>query len=223
MHDITLRNRAISLREEGQSIKQIAATLSVAVSTISLWVRETVLDERALARIGRRKKEGQTRGVEANRKKWKRRDDLIDLHADSIVSKSMDAELPVQLIAACLYWCEGEKWKTASMMRFTNSDPSLIQAFLWALRRGFSLDEKKFHVLVHLHPDHDKQETEKYWSDLTGIPLTQFYKSFQKPAGIRSLRSSSYKGCVSVRYSDATLVKWLESIYHAFAKRIIAK
>ncbi|HCC83232.1 TPA: hypothetical protein DEP96_00085 [Candidatus Uhrbacteria bacterium] len=122
-----------------------------------------------------------------------------------------------RLVAALLYWCEGGKQSLSSGINFSNSDPELMKTFLSALRKGFTLDESKFRVLMHLHEYHDETKQQTFWSRVTNIPVAQFQKTYKKPhTGKR--KHLNYEGCASLRYYNAGIVKNLIIIYSQFAK-----
>ena len=119
----------------------------------------------------------------------------------------------MKLCCALLWWCEGNK--NSSFVRFTSSDNTLIENFISLLRNSFVVDESKFRVLVHIHSYHNDDAQKKYWSKITGIPLSQFHKSYQKTnTGIRS--KENYQGCIALTYYDARIAKELEALYNVF-------
>ena len=81
-----------------------------------------------------------------------------------------------------LYWAEGNK-KTEDI-KFSNSDPSMIKFMMKWFREICNVPEKKFRIALHIHELLSRKNVEKYWSDLTGIPLKQFQKTFIKPTSL---------------------------------------
>lgn len=75
-----------------------------------------------------------------------------------------------KLFCTLLWWCEGNK--DNAMIRFTNSDPTLIANFLATLRSGFDIKEEKLRVLMYLHTYHDNEKQKQFWSRITYIPIT---------------------------------------------------
>lgn len=74
---------------------------------------------------------------------------------------------------------------------------------------------QKLRVLVRIHKYHDDETQKKYWSQITGIPLRQFHKSYKKSStGSRS--KENYPGCIALTYYDVRVAKELEAIYNAF-------
>jgi len=123
-----------------------------------------------------------------------------------------------KIFCALLFWAEGNK--SLNSVGFTNSDPGMISTFLSLLRKGFSIDERKIRVLVHLHEYHSKDEIERFWSDTTRIPLTQFSNPYLKKNSAINIKSG-YKGCLSLRYYDAKIAKELYWLYTTLQQKLI--
>lgn len=96
----------------------------------------------------------------------------------------------------------------------------MVKTFLKLLRSTFILDEKKFRALVHIHEYHNEKEIKAFWSKVTGIPLTQFNKSYLKTHTKKIIRKN-YKGTISIRYYDYKIALELSFIYNIFAKKLI--
>lgn len=77
-----------------------------------------------------------------------------------------------------LYWAEGGK--TQRMVRFSNGDPEMIKIMMAYFRNICDVDESKFRGYIHIHPHLDFRNAEKYWSNVTDIPLGQFFKTYRK-------------------------------------------
>lgn len=100
-------------------------------------------------------------------------------------------------------------------LRFTNSDPKLISLFLILLRESFVLDEKKFRCSLHLHEYHREKKQLDYWSKITHIPRSQFYKVHHKISGGKRIHEQ-YQGCLTLYYHDSLLAKELYYVYKEF-------
>lgn len=211
-----IKQKAIKLRKQGFSLAQISERLQVAKSTASLWNKNTLLTSSALKRLQSRRKYGNIKAVNSIRRRRKLVLGEIGARVqNTIKSIRIDAEVS-RLSCALLYWCEGEK--NSSAVRFTNSDPVMINTFLALLRYGFELNESKFRICLHLHPYHNTQTQIEFWSRVTHIPVSQFTKVFlKKNSGITIKKD--YPGCVSVRYHDYRIVNELKCIWELFAKK----
>jgi hypothetical protein len=209
------------MRRAGESLEAISSALKIAKGTASVWLRDLRLSETAKRRLSGNSERGRRKGRQ--RIATDRAVRQADLAAEA--TKAVDSVVGNrdrrfwQLCAALLFWCEGSK-RPLSTLRFANSDPALISAFLTALRLGFGLDESRFRALVHLHEYHDEAKTMAFWSKLTSIPLAQFHQPYHKPHSGKRQRDG-YMGCLSLRYNDANLARKLSALYYAFAQKTI--
>jgi hypothetical protein len=78
------------------------------------------------------------------------------------------------------YWAEGAK-RTKGVVSFSNSDPQAIKLMMRFFRESCDIPENKFRGYIHIHPHLDPKVAEEYWSDISNISLTQFYKTYIKP------------------------------------------
>lgn len=108
-------------------------------------------------------------------------------------------------IALALYWGEGSK--TGNTVAIANSDPYIILTFLSFLRKICKVDNNRLHILIHYHPDQDENELISYWSSLTNIKASQFYKSTIHNTGKKHSTKSIKFGTISLRYADSLLQK----------------
>ena len=208
-----IRAKALQLRKKGFSISEIQERLNVSKSTVSVWVRPVNLSAAARRRLKKRIIVGQKKGAMvrvlqknefASQLSAKVRKELSKIYGNKTIQK---------LACALLHWCEGEK--TTGLVVFVNSDPLLIKTFLRLFRASFTIDEKKFRVLLHLHSYHNEITQMRYWSNITKIPLSQFLKTHKKSNSGKSIHPD-YQGCVSLRYYDHTIAKQLECIWKQF-------
>ena len=68
----------------------------------------------------------------------------------------------------------GEGSKTVGL-RLANSDPSIIKIGITWFKKTYDLTDENFIVRINLYPDCNIGESIKYWSDITGLKLSQFY------------------------------------------------
>ena len=120
-----------------------------------------------------------------------------------------------KLYCALLYWCEGGK-RDGEGIRFINSDPVLIKTFLALIRKSYNIDEKKLRALMHLHGYHNEEFQKKFWSGITGIPKSQFNKTFLKKSTGKRLKED-YAGCLAVSYHDVKIAREMKAIYKVFS------
>ena len=213
-----LKSKAISLRKQGFSLKEISEDLGIAKSTASLWLRDTVLSANAIKRIESRITKGQIKAAEIKREKTRKLFNEFQAKSDVLVGRTILNIDMIKIICSLIYWCEGGKYSD-NFVQFTNSDPSLMGTFLQLLRQVFMVDEKKFRVCMHLHDYHNEKKQRQFWSMVTEVPESQFIKSYNKPNTGKRIRKG-YQGCVQLRYYDAVVSRELLAIAKSFMNKL---
>ncbi len=222
MYDhVAYRRRAEKLRKDGLMYAEIAEELGIAKSTAYSWVKHVQMSASKLHLIEQKKEVLQSEKIRnlavINKRRHQDRNKEIENKARAVVSNLILDDHQSKLLCAIFFWCEGGK-DARGGIQFINSDPVMIATFLHLLRKSFSLDEAKFRGLMHLHEYHDEARQLKYWSQLTNIPTSQFYKSYIKPNTGKNYRVN-YPGCISIRYADGSLGKLLQMIYTEFGNQ----
>jgi len=175
------KQKAINLRQKGESIKDIARKLNVAKSSVSVWVRDIKLNSKQLSKLSSK---GVSKDIIEKRRKTRltneqnKRDDVM-LEAGKDIKKISLYEL--RLIGLCLYWGEGGKTHQGSA-RISNSDPAVIKTMMRFFREICFVEESKFRGHIHTYSHLNAKKAEQYWSKISGIPQKQFYKTYCKPS-----------------------------------------
>jgi transcriptional regulator with XRE-family HTH domain len=188
------QGRARELRAQSWTLQEIAAELGVAKSSVSLWVRDVEFTP----------KQGQDHNFGArdrtpNALQRRKAEEIEHLRAEGVerIGRMTDREL--LLVGTALY--AGEGAKRDGMVRFANSDPRMIVTFLAWLRRCFEVDEERLRLRLYLHEGLDLDAANRFWSELTGIPVAQFGKPYRAVPD-PSIRTSKHPmGCPSVGIS----------------------
>jgi transposase-like protein len=173
------KKKAILLRKQGVSIQDIAKKLCVAKSSVSVWVREIQLTEKQLNTLstnGFSKDIIEKRRLKRLSNEQDKRDSIM-LLAGKAITKISKHEL--RLVGLCLYWGEGGK-TNHGVARISNSDPAVIKVMMRFFREICLVDEKKFRGHIHTYSHLNAKVAEKYWSEVSGIPQTQLYKTYIK-------------------------------------------
>lgn len=172
--------KAVILRKKGISIKKIAKKLHISSSTASKWLKNVELSQELKDRLyknahdpfyGRRKDHvmNQIKKKEKEIKKEK----LLGIKN---IGKLTKRELFITGVG--LYWAEG--FKKDRRLGFANSDPSMIKLFIKWLTGCCNVPKDQIRLRIGLNISHNHRinEVEKYWSELTEIPLNHFQKPF---------------------------------------------
>lgn len=205
------KRKAVSLRKRGYSLNEISRLVGISRSTASLWLKDVQLPATARKTLNEKQALGRKRGNEVLAKRAALNLGALDVSVKEYLGRLSFHPKQVKALCALLYGCEGSK-RESGKLAFINSDPELVRFFLFLFRQAFPVDEEKFRVLMHLHEYHDEERQKKFWSEITGIPVSRFLKTYQKMNGEKIIRDG-YQGCVSVRYNSGYVQKELVRIY----------
>lgn len=207
------KKRAVRiLRTEGKSLTDIQALfLDIPKSTLWYWCKGVQLSSEVAALRKQKNKDAlmQMRArAHILRKKRIQEFEASIVKKHSALSRLYTNNREYALYTlALLYLCEGSKAHHYSIT-FGNSDPEVIQLFLFVLRTAFTLDEKKFRCTIQCRADQNVLTLERFWSSLTQIPLAQFYASRIDPRSVgKRSRNTQYKGVCRIDYFSASLFK----------------
>ncbi len=210
------RNKALVLRKKGWSEKEISGELGVSKSTVSLWVRNLKLSDKAKKILSKKFSLGQIKSQEAHRNITKQKVEAAEDFANEILIDYKNSNTTTLILCSLIYYCEGTK-SMYQPVYFTNSDPLLLCLFLKLFRSSFNLNERKFRVCVHLHNYHNIRDQLNFWSKTLTIPRSQFSKPYlKKNSGV--YKKEGYRGCVSLRYYDNDIARRLNIVAKAFMK-----
>lgn len=202
--------QAEKLRDMGYSLKEIAQKLNIAKGTASLWLHGKSLNIQALERLKQKGLVGRLRALETRKFKKETMGLFGESQASAVFDNLILTKNHLKIFCALLFWCEGSKLDRCPLT-FTNSDPDAVGMFLSLLRSVFDIREEKFHICVHLHDYHSLIKEMNFWSQITNIPLSQFYKPYIK-SHTGKISRKDYHGCISVRYSDPLVLVELMAI-----------
>ncbi len=207
------KRKAISLRQQGESIKDIAKKLHVAPSSISIWVRDVVLtieQRQRLTRKGYSVDAIERRRIVRIGRTKQRHQNLMDSAATMIESIS---QRELWLIGIALYWGEGGKTNHGAA-RISNSDPAVIKIMMRFFREICKVPDEKFTCHVHTFSHLNAEKAEKYWSTISGIPRSNFYKTYSKPSiASKNKKDSLPYGTFQIYVNDTklffTIMGWI--------------
>jgi transposase len=197
-----LHARARELRAQGLDYDDIAGTLGVSKSSVSLWVRDMPRPERlSYEECRKRSAEGSRLYWEAERPAREARREEVRAAAAGQIGVLSKRE--ILIAGAIAYWCEGAKSKPhrrTEHVVFINSDPGLVKFFLRFLNEaGVELAQLRFRV--HIHETADVAAAEEFWQNVTGAGSAQFHRAGLKrhnPRTVRKNVGADYHGCLII-------------------------
>lgn len=198
--------RAVNLRKLGKSYSEIRKKVKVSKGTLSLWLRDVQLTHRQKKRlyITLRQKNAY-RLAKINQKKRIEKTEKIISEARREVRQLLKDSL--FLSGLMLYWAEGDKSDYREEVKFSNSDPILIQIMMKWFRKVCNVPEEKFKIALHVHKLHCRKDVEIYWSKITNVPIRQFHKTQIKPTSLKHRKNRLYEGTCAIRILDKNLFR----------------
>jgi hypothetical protein len=186
------QQQARQLRRAGLPLAEIAARLGVSKSSVSVWVRDV-----EFAAPVRPPPRGRRR--EPNALQRRKQAEVERLVEEGRVRVGRLSEREFLVAGVALYAGEGSK--RDGELRFSNSDPRMIVFYCAWLRQFFEIDESRLRVRLYLHEGLDLGASLAFWSELTGIPPSQFQKPYRAVPDPSIRHSKHVHGCVSIDYS----------------------
>ena len=207
-----LKEKVIKLRKQGKTYLEIQKGLKVSIpkSTFSYWCHNIPLP------FGYQRKIREYNNFNLNKA---RKVALVvnrikrERYLQSIVKRNMHLKGVLKnrdvakITLAALYLGEGSKSSKRGSLMFGNSDSFIIGLFLSLLRYCYSVDEKKFRCTLQCRADQNIKKLNKFWSRITKIPSSQFYKARIDPRTIgKPSKKFDYKGVCCINYFSADVL-----------------
>ena len=174
------KNKALELRQNGESIKDIAKKLKIAKSTVSFWCRDIKLTPEQIQRLHDKMVRGGYKGrMMGARMQYERRIEMTKKFKElGRRQVGLMSSRDFTVVGAALYWGEGSK-KEKQGVRVTNSDPEMIKFMLKWFKQIWKVPTNQINLSVMINKIHKDRvkEVEEYWSKITKIPQKQFYKT----------------------------------------------
>jgi 4a-hydroxytetrahydrobiopterin dehydratase len=184
------REAARRLRAQNLTLADIAQRLGVSKSSVSLWVRDVPFTP------SKRRHGPQRRPHPAQVRR------LAEIEALNEFGRTRLGQLDERaFLAAGIALYAGEGSKTDGSVRFANSDPLMMAFFCAWFRRFFDVEERRLRVSVYLHEGLDIDAAEQSWSDVTGVPRSQFTKAYRAARDSSIRRNKHPYGCAYLDYS----------------------
>ncbi len=113
------------------------------------------------------------------------------------------------------YWAEGAK--RANKVVFSNSDPQLVSLFIRWSRCYLNIPINGFAIDLHLHGGQDPVVATCNWSELIGISLVDFRRSYIKPEGSGHRKNVLYNGTAQITVRKSTdhfhrIMGWIDAV-----------
>ena len=209
----TDKEEAFDLRKSGKSYNQIAATLCMSRSTLSLWfkghsfseeIRKSLTVNASAASTTRLHKLNKVRG-----------DNLDAFYHRAMIEATLELEMhknnPLFIAAISAYWGGGDI-RSRNNVRLINTDPLMLVLFIEFLTKFCSVPKESIKAALFIYPDLDEAVCRKYWQKETGI--SSFHKTMVLPS-LHKTKKLQYGTCsviVSNTYLKKKILLWIDQL-----------
>ncbi|HCR52581.1 TPA: hypothetical protein DIV48_02975 [Candidatus Kaiserbacteria bacterium] len=229
MLPVSSQERAAQLRRKGKTYSEIKRLLKIDIpkSTLSYWCRNITLPRSYHVKVQKLNKLNFAKAQEISSRKRKERQqaffESLDAQNKDLLHVFAADNRTRKIVLAVLYLAEGSKSSRGSLM-FGNSDPAIVLMFVNLMRECYKLDERKFRCTLQCRADQDIKKLEKFWSETTRIPLSQFYGArVDKRTLGRVSEKREYKGVCRIDYFssavDLELKRIAQQVMTSFSKK----
>ncbi len=207
------RHIAEIFRKRGESYSKIRKKLGVSKSTLSEWFASTSWSKIIKQDLTRRANYVARKRLRLINKKrremWERWREEAREEARRAFSKLKKD--PLFVAGTMLYWGEGDS-NLKNPMRFTNTDPRMVALYVKYLNTTIDIPKTTLRITLILYPDLSEKKCKEFWSAITRLPETQFYKTQfirgRHPTA-RLSRGICMVGCSGRRIKEKMMV-WID-------------
>ena len=211
--------KAQELRSQGLSYGEILEQIKVSKDTLSRWCRDIPLTASQKKRLLENKSLGQKKGslIAADNKRRRRFARIKEIHMEARLELGRLKKRDRLIAGIMLYAGEGEKRDGA--VGFANSDPKLIKFMMNWFKEYCNVPPSKFRGAIWLHEDRSESDAKNFWADLTGIPLSQFHKTYiaKNKTDSKKIRKNIHQfGVFAIRFGDKDkhrrIMGWISAV-----------
>jgi hypothetical protein len=216
--------KAIALRKKGYTYKEILCIVSVARSSLSLWLKDLPLTKSEKIALKDRKNASIERGrikvAGILRTRRLDREKLQLVEAKAMFKKHIHE--PFFHAGLALYWAEGGK--RTNQWQFMNSDADMQNVMInWLVKYG-EVNLRDLRFRLYIHKAYQSEACDLWWMKKLDVSPSQFLKTIIKPSGLGVKKRPNYRGClrIEVRSSKALLNKmcfWQKMIVEYYQKQ----
>ncbi len=215
------KQKAIDLRKEGRSYRDIAKELKVSKGTLSAWLKgQEWSDQISKSNI---EKEHARAPEKMKRINMMRRVKFAFTYGVAEEEAVREFEVyknePLFNAGLMLYVGEGEK-ASKPALRIANTDFEVHKVFIQFLTRYFGIDRARVRIFLHLYPDLDEKVCVDKWAKELSLNQSQFYKT-QRIQG-KDLKRKLQFGVGTTIISSTALKRklfvWIKLAFEMYSK-----
>ena len=224
----TDKKTALTLRKKGQSYSQISAALSIPKSTLSIWLKNITLSQRAQDKIrSRTNTSAIAKLIQRNKAQTViAQTRYIKIRAQAAIEAKRLLTDPLFLVGTSLYWAEGykrgaegSKWKSID---FANSDPEMVGLMTGFLIKFLNIKKEEIRIQIMIHDAKNTESAINFWQKITGIPKKNFIKTCYaiSRSSLQKQNKKLQYGTIHLRVNNVNqffrLIGWIDGLKRKF-------
>lgn len=218
-----LKSKAINLRKQGKSIRDIEKILGIPRSTLSGWLKNIKLNISQYKVLENKNKEAlikaRKKAVVWHNQQKSNRLKYAENEADTVLSKIKNTQEIIELSLALLYLGEGSKKSPTTSIG--NSDPLILKFFLNIILKVYKINIQKIRFDLHIRADQNPTIIKSYWSKELKAPLDRFRTISIDKRTVGRSSYSNYKGVCVINCGNVAVQRKLVYIGRKFCENII--
>lgn len=173
------KEKAIQLRKEGKSYREIERMLKIPKSTLTGWFQKKIWSNKVKATLSiQARKASSLRMKILQQKINKERQELYNLTAQIAKGEFQKyKDDPLFRAGLMIYWGEGDNKLINGVIRVVNTDPAMLRLFHLFIQMYLKEVSHKTKAYLVLYPDLVENRCKRFWSRNIGLPMERFIKS----------------------------------------------
>ena len=217
-----LKPKAIRMRKDGTSIREIERLLKIPRSTLSGWFKNIKLTKDQRNKLDKNFRialtDARKKAVLWHNLQKELRLKQAKVQANKVLeSINFKDRNVLELALALLYLGEGSKKNLTSL---GNTNPLILKFFIKSVNILYGVNKSEIKCNLHLRSDQNKQKITKYWSNELNIPKSSF-SAVKDKRKVKSKTYKNYNGVCVVRCGKVSLQRKLGFIGDGFCNKIV--
>ncbi len=217
-----LKPKAIQLRKQGRSLRDVELSLGIPRSTLSFWFKDVKLTSLQYKFLENRHKKSlikaRKEAVVWHNQQKRDRLKLAENEAEKTLHKIGKDKETTELALALLYLGEGSKKSPTTSMG--NSDPLILKFFLKAIVNVYKIDIEKIRFDLHIRADQNPELLKKYWAKELQAPIHRFLTVSVDKRTVGKFTYPDYKGVCVITCGNIAVQRKLVYIGRKFCEKV---
>jgi hypothetical protein len=219
------KKRALLLRKQGLSYKEIQAFIPVSKGLLSTWFNDLVLtpvEQKFLEeRIAEKKQRGRLQTLISNKSRRLERERILVREAEERFAKKVGD--PGFIFGIISYWAAGSK--EGGMFQFMSTDTDMVFLMFAWIRKYLEVPIDKIGFRIFAHSLKEFEMYRDFWAKRLDLSPQFIKKSLYRATKRESRAHPDYKGCIrltlgSVRYLRM-MKAWQKLVIEYYGKALL--